>query len=340
MEVNIVMFSLVWLPSFLGTSMAAYYFHEFDTGRWLWHHVGPTQETNYMPESCSTYDLHLHTCWSYDASADLENYFRQAVAQGVECIAITEHHVLDSQPEVAAVSPRYPQIRVIAAAELTVHTSIGAVDLLCYGFPKDAAEQVQPVLDAYHTWQQEMGAAICSGLSALGLDYSDAHRMELLQSYRPELTIAVQGDTHVSNSIQREYFLQRGFINNAEEYGELLRRAGEAVARPLYPAVDFVIPAVKALGVVVAIAHPHGYFSQGDRARMDTMRAECLLDGIECAHQAVPVEFTPVYRDYCVEHGMFSTGGSDSHSNADIETKFARHGGDDAWLEEFLTRLD
>jgi hypothetical protein len=36
---------------------------------------------------------------------------------------------------------------------------------------------------------------------------------------------------------------------------------------------------------------------------------------------------------------MFSTGGSDAHSDADIETKFAGHGGDDAWLEELLARL-
>ena len=293
-----------------------------------------------MPQSSSIYDLHLHTCWSYDATGDLENHFRQAVAQGVQCIAITEHHVLDSQPEVATVSARYPDIRVIAAAELSVNTSIGDVDLLCYGFPEDAPERLELVLDAYHTWQQETGAKICSGLAALGLDYTDAHRTELLQSYRPERTIDVQGHTHVSNIIQREYFLQRGFIDNAAEYAELLSRAGEIVARPPYPAVDFVIPAVKELGVVVAIAHPHGYFAQGDRARMDAMRAECLLDGVECAHQNVPAEFTPVYRDYCVEHEMFSTGGSDSHSNADIETKFARHGGEDVWLEELLGRID
>ncbi len=290
-----------------------------------------------MPAT-ATYDLHLHTHWSYDATADLENHFQQADTLGVSCIAITEHHVLDSQAEVQAMAANWPKVRVIPAAELTVHTSIGAVDLLCYGFPSDVSA-LQPVLDAYHAWQQDMGAAIGAGVRALGLDYTDAHRAELLASYRPARTIAVQGLTHVSNSIRRDYFVQRGFIDNADGYRDLLSRAGERVAFPDYPAVDFVIPAVKALGVVVAIAHPHGYFARGDRQRMDALRAECRLDGVECAHQSVPADFTPVYRDYCVEHGMFSTGGSDCHNNADIDSKFARHGGDDAWLGEFLDRL-
>lgn len=286
----------------------------------------------------AAYDLHLHTHWSYDASADLENHFQQAVSQGVGCIAITEHHVLDSQAEVAAMSAQYPQVRVIPAAELTVHTSIGAVDLLCYGFPGDVSS-IQPVLDAYHVWQQETGAATCAGLQALGLDYTDTHRAELLQSYRPARTIQEQGYTHVSNSVQREYFIKRGFIDDADGYRDLLTHARQQVASPNYPAVDFVIPAVKALGVVVAIAHPHGYFAQGDHQRMETLRAECHLDGVECAHQNVPVEFTPVYRAWCVEHGLFSTGGSDCHSNADIVSKFARHGGDDVWIDELLDRL-
>ncbi len=285
------------------------------------------------------YDLHLHTFWSYDATAQLENHFRRADTLGVNCIAITEHHVLDSTPDVIAMSSQYPRIRVIPAAELTVTTSIGAVDLLCYGFPADARSTIAPVLDAYHTWQHEMGAAICRGVQALGHDYSDAHRAELLAGYRPAETLRVQGQTHVSNRVQKEYFLERGFIDNIDDYGDLLKEANGQATFPPYPAVDFVIPRVKALGVVVAIAHPHGYFAQADRRRMDALREECLLDGIECAHQSVPAQFTPVYRSYCVENELFSTGGSDSHTDQDIETKFAGHGGPDIWLDELLSRI-
>lgn len=292
-------------------------------------------EPDYAP-----YDLHLHTYWSYDASAKLENHFERAVATGVRCLAITDHHILDSLPDVVAASAKYPNVCVIPSAELTVTTSIGAVDLLCYGFPVDIPTSLRRVLDAYHGWQQETGAAICAGMQALGHDYTDAHRGELLKSYRPQPTLNVQGYTHVSNGVQRDYFVERGFIEKADQYRAVLQRAREQVSTPLYPGVDFVIPAVKELGVVVAIAHPHGYFAQADPGRMDTLRQECMLDGIECAHKSVPAQFRSIYRAYCVEHGLFSTGGSDSHTDADIDRRFARHGGEDAWLEEFLARVE
>jgi len=119
----------------------------------------------------------------------------------------------------------------------------------------------------------------------------------------------------------------------------VMARAHEQVPMPPYPQVEDVIPVVKSVGAKVAIAHPHGYFKQGDRARMDALRQECQLDGIECAHPGVPSEFTPIYRAYCVEHGLFSTGGSDAHSDEDIQQRFASHGGPDEWLDEFLDHL-
>jgi predicted metal-dependent phosphoesterase TrpH len=119
-----------------------------------------------------------------------------------------------------------------------------------------------------------------------------------------------------------------------------MRRAGKAVGFPRYPAVADVIPAVKAAGALVAIAHPRGYFNECDRGRMDALRLECQLDGIECAHPGVPEELTPVYRQYCEDHGLFSTGGSDCHTEEDIAEKFALHGGPDEWLDELLDRLD
>ncbi|MDP6702726.1 MAG: PHP domain-containing protein, partial [Candidatus Latescibacteria bacterium] len=183
------------------------------------------------------YDLHLHTGWSYDATADLENHFERASALGVRCIAITEHHVLDSLPEVIETARSYPEIQTIPAAELTVNTSIGAVDLLCYGFPLDFPPGLKQVLDTYHAWQQNAGEAMCKGMQALGLDYTDAHRLELLQSYRPERVIAVQGTTHVKNGVQQQYFVERGFIDSADEYATLRARAGREVAIPPYPAV-------------------------------------------------------------------------------------------------------
>ncbi len=285
------------------------------------------------------YDLHLHTYWSYDATASPERYFWRAQALGVRCIAITDHHVLDSLEEVLRTARDYPDVRAIPAAELTVTTSIGSVDLLCYGFSHQVSGELQRVLDAYHAWQRAAGGAWCRGMQALGYEYTDAHRVALLESYRPRKAIALQGHTHVKNEVQRRYFVERGFIAAESEYAALLERIRKRVPFPPYPSAAEVVPVVKRAGVLVAIAHPYGYFRGYDLTVMDALRDECGLDGIECAHRSVPPEYKRLYRAYCERHGLVSVGGSDCHAEAEIEDALAAHGGADEWLDEFLERL-
>ena len=298
----------------------------------------PAMDNSIRPPS--SYDLHLHTSWSYDAMTSVDVIFRRARELGVRCLAITEHHVLDSLPLVKRVAAGYPEIRVIPAAELSVDTSIGAVDLLCYGFPGAIPTAVQDVLDTYHVWQREFGSAISAGLQAIGIDYTDEKRRALLESYRPAEAMAIQGVTHVKGGLQRDFFIEVGYAADAATYRDLLTRAEQAVAVPPYPSVEYVVPAIKAAKVQVAIAHPYGYFDGANRSRMDALVDECGLDGVECAHLSVPLEFTPVYRDYCEEKGLFSTAGTDCHSDDVIERMLTCHGGQEAWLDEFLERLD
>jgi len=293
-----------------------------------------------MQRPFSSYDLHLHTSWSYDATALPDRYFSRARELGMRCMAITDHHVLDSLPRVEAVAEHYAEIRVIPAAELSVTTSFGGIDLLCYGFPSKTTPALQKVLEQYHAWQRACGSAVSRGMQALGHDYTDQRRLDLLRSYRPAEAIDLQGVTHVKNQRQIDFFLAAGYIRDEVEYRPLLERAAREVPPPPYPSVDDVVSAVKGAGALVAIAHPFDYFGGTDRDRMDGLVEECRLDGIECAHLSVPLECTPVYRAYCEEKGLFSVAGTDCHSDGDIEELLSCHGGEEIWLEEFLERLE
>jgi len=287
----------------------------------------------------AAYDLHLHTCWSYDATATVGAIFDAAQAAGVRRIAITDHHVVDGVPEALAAAADHPDVTFIPAAELTVTASIGAVDIVCLGFTARAIHELAPVWDAYHEWQREYGAAVCAGMCALGFDYTDAHREELLASYRPPEAMAMQGATHVANKMQRAWFIEQGFIADEEEYGAVLAAAAERVPRPPYPAADFVLPAVRAQGVLLVIAHPTGYFQRDNRERMDLLRDELLLDGVECAHPGVPPELTPVYRAWCEQHDLLSTGGSDAHWSEEVHERIGRHIGPTGWWPAIEARL-
>lgn len=266
-----------------------------------------------------------------------EHYFTHARQRGLRYLAITDHHVVDATAEVAEIAGSYPEITVIRAAELTVTTSVGAVDLLCYGFPRETPDALAQVFARYHAWQRETGAALSHGLQALGFDFSEAHRRDLLQSYRPLKTLQRQGLTHVKQEVLRQYCLARGFIADVADFAALMYRARAHTHFPLYPHVTDVVPAVKQAGAVVAIAHPFGYFNKDDLRRMDALRDECDLDGIECANpEGVPPEYTERYRAYCRTHGLFSVGGSDCHDEWGLRNSFGAHGGANEWLDEFL----
>ncbi len=298
----------------------------------------------------ASYDLHLHTFWSYDATAEPEAYFKRATELGVRCLAITEHHNIDSAPEVAAVAARYPHVRLLRAAELTVTTRFGSVDLLCYNLPETPEGPLAEVLCDYRAWQQQAGAATARGFAAQGLPYDAAAHREAVLRVRPERVVEQQGATHLPVGVQAAYFREKGWIDSEESFRQLKARFTSEHRVPPYPQAAKVVPAVKAAGGLIVIAHPTHYFLRNDLTRMDALREECALDGIECAHRIVPPELTPFYRSYCLRNGLLSTAGSDSHHLADLanpegqwghtpERRFARHLGEPEWLEELLERI-
>lgn len=298
----------------------------------------------------ASYDLHLHTCWSYDATADPCGYFERGRELGVKCIAITEHYNLDSLEEIGSLQSSYPDVKIIAGVELTVSTSIGAVDLLCYGVPVSPRGKLAEILGEYRSWAVAEGRAKSEGMRALGFPFDDGVRRKLLQTYRPERVLRRQGLTRMRRSLERSHFMANGYIQSESEYRGLCEKLHNVVPAPAYPSVRGVVDAVKEAGGLVVIAHPATYFLGCDGFRMDLLREECGLDGIECAHPRIARELTPKYRSYCRQHDLISTAGSDCHTNESLSGQpltegdtsrsfFASHCGESAWLDEFLERL-
>ena len=299
-----------------------------------------------MSEATPMFDFHLHSEWSYDATAPVEYYFSEAAKRGMSHIAITEHHQMDSLPDVLAAAKKYPMVNYIPATELTVHSPKGTFDMVCLGLPLVPTPELQNVFAAYHNWQRNYGDAVCALLSVEGYPYTRKEREILLKRYRAQRTIDVQGITHVQNTIQTDYLVkEKKLFPNAQAKNELIWNAKSNITLPPYPEYDFVLPAVKRAGGLVFIAHPHGYFRKNDLARMDELREMLDFDGIECAHSEIPLELTPFYRQYCKDHGLLSTAGSDTHSAPDGkfvfcgQCTFANHTGEKRYLEEILERI-
>ena len=287
-----------------------------------------------------SYDLHLHTYWSYDAFNSLESCFQHARSRGVRCIAVTDHMVLDGADRIDEAGRDYADVRAIPAAEFTVSTPHRSrVDLLCFGLQRDDSGLLAGVLEIYRDFQRATGEARWKGLNALGFDVTGEDYLQLLRSYRPATVVDVQGVTDCQIDVWLGFLTDSGLISNPDELRPLMERMDEKVSAPPFPSVESIVPPLKQSGALVALAHPYRYVGD-DEAMIDAYVDTCQADGMECAHGSVPPGFTPRYRQYCIKHGLFSTGGSDAHDERDLQINFARHHGEEEWLDEFLERLE
>ena len=284
----------------------------------------------------AVFDFHLHTHWSYDAFSSVEEYFLLAQQKKMRAIAITDHHLMDAYDEVLQCAEKYPDVGYVRGAELTVHCPLGSFDLVCLNMPVELSDEMKAVFQRYRDWQVACGEAASRNFCAKGFPFDSAERLRLLQTYRPAKAIQKQGITHVRHGTLRDYCIEHGFCKDAQGYAELRSTFTDM---PPYPEYDLVVPYVKKAGGIIIIAHPYGYFLKDDRNRMDQLREMFQLDGIECAHSDVPQEYTEIYRKYCLEHHLLSSGGSDQHAAGSEKYVFSRHPAPDEWLDELLERV-
>lgn len=282
------------------------------------------------------YDLHLHSYHSFDATPSAEDIFAAADRDGVGCLAITDHYVTDVVPHALNVTKQYPDIRYIPAVELGVVTSFGELDLLCYGIPN--LSSLERVRQTYIEWMHASAVATIRGMQLIGYDYTDEIHAELLASYRPADVLQAQGQAPLRGTVHREYFMSQGYTTEREGFRDILQRAENACPQPPYPSAETILPLVRESGALVVLAHPPMEFGE-DESRLARLHEEVALDGIECAHPRVPAELSQFCRSYCLDHGLVSTAGTDSHTIESTAPQLGRHGGAEEWLAEFLERL-
>ena len=169
----------------------------------------------------ASFDLHLHTEWSYDAFSKVEDYFRFASEKKCRAIAITDHHLMDAYEDVLEAAAKYPEVGYLSGSEISVNCEFGPIDLVCLNLPRRPTPQTEELFETYRRWQVRSGTTSSRNFCALGYDFDDEARLALLKSYRPEKAIAKQGNTHVLYSKMVEHFIEKGYCSNKEEYASI-----------------------------------------------------------------------------------------------------------------------
>jgi len=303
-----------------------------------------------MNRYLASFDLHLHSYYSYDACADPEYYFAEAAKLGLRAIAITDHHNFDVLPDLRTLAVKYPEVGFFNGAELTGSTPFGTMDFVCLGLPWKVDGELKTLAETLRQYQIDKGDAISAVISKMGFEYTREERKKLLLSYRPAKVVEKQGITHVRNQLQASYWNSKGIVKDYQEWNEILwdEKTRYWEMMPKFPSADEIARIVHGAGGIVLIAHPNGYFKGHDEKRMDALREFVKFDGIECAHpSSVPVN-ARFWHKYCEKHHLLSSGGTDLHSEMfrgelhDVFShgwNFAEHLGQDRWLDELCERI-
>ena len=293
------------------------------------------------------FDLHLHTVWSYDGCAEVEEHIRRAADLGLRCMAITEHNNMDSWPEVAKLRSKYPRIKFIPGVEFSVQTEFGSIDIVCLNMPEKPTPELEKVFLRYRKWYN---AQIEGYLNAVNHEKPQLSREAILRAlklYRPDRVVALQGLTMPHGRIFRNVFIEEKLIADRSQWNDFMEPYWQYYKALPKPKPEDVIPHVKAAGGLVFIAHPKKYFNGCDYERMEKLRKILQLDGIECAHPSTPPELSVKYREYCVKNNLLSSAGSDAHTGyqndflkIDDGVTLAGHDGKEEWLDEILQRIN
>jgi len=286
-----------------------------------------------------SYDLHLHSEWSWDASATLPSYLEVATARQMRCLAITDHDCWDVEHDIALQAPAYPNLRVIAGSEIYIRSE--ALDnkwihFLCYGFPRKLPDELIQIQTTIRQWMHAGGLELCRSFSRrYGLGEEESSR--IAWSCRPSKTHQVQGLTH-ANTVKIAAALRAAGIDASDDDARHIQ-AEMWAAMPEIPAALAIIPKLKKTDLVLVLAHPYYCYDGTKTDQLDLLREELQFDGIECAHHRIEQGHTEGLERYCRERNLLSTAGTDNHTEEGIASSLGVHYGSEAWLEPFLERL-
>ncbi len=242
-------------------------------------------------------DLHSHSLHS-DGMLSPGDLVRLASKVGLNTLALTDHDTTSGLAEAVRVG-KESNIDVVPGVELSVRMERQEVHLLGYLFDPE-----EPRLCAFLQQSREDRLAraerMVKGLNGAGIPLT----MEDVLAQSPGQAI---GRPHVAGAL-----LARSLVSSFEDAFNLYLTPGKPGFAPkrLLP-IESAIDLLHGAGGMAVIAHPGGWISEADIARL----AERGLDGIEAVHPSHDAEMTRYHEHLAKVYGLVATGGSDYHGH-------------------------
>jgi predicted metal-dependent phosphoesterase TrpH len=258
-------------------------------------------------------DLHLHTTYS-DGSDEPEVVLRKAEQLGLRYISITDHDSLGAYEKLGSMDiSRYFRGRLIPGCEFSVVHNRMPIEVLGYQIDFEVIRasglvSEERFLERENSYIEKM-KEICRNK---GIRLTDSLSIKSGKAFATQVIHAdlkqyPENEKHFSKEVWTSVnAFYRTCINN-EESPFFLNQTKD------YPTVEEICSLIKTAGGKSFLAHLYGYFAKNHSEFLDSLTVLNALDGIECYHSLHDIQKTKYLLEYCSEHGLLSSGGSDYH---------------------------
>ena len=245
-------------------------------------------------------DLQLHTTFS-DGTWAPEQLLDHLVSENFGLAAITDHDRVDitATLQKLALEKHMP---LLVAVEMTAEWRGEMTDVLCFGFDPERNDLNELAQDVIRR-QKENTRAVYENLVKEGYRFSqDSDELaEILEKPSPQ-------QLHELVALVKRH----GYGTGDPSAGKIILGAGCAFATT---DIGKIVEAGHKNGAVCIITHPgrEDGFVTYDAQKLDDLRQEVPIDGLEAYYPLHSVMQTEIFLDYAQRHDLLVSSGSDSH---------------------------
>jgi predicted metal-dependent phosphoesterase TrpH len=262
-------------------------------------------------------DLHIHTSTGSDGALTLSEVFEEAKKRSIDLMAVTDHDAIHHQGQAVSLAAEHG-IAYITGVELNVTFPYRgkdiSLDFLGYGYDyNNAALQDKLRLIADH--RVKRAGQIMDNLN---IEFRHEDISLLTDTDLQKMQEGVDGI--LSRPHIADYLISKGIVKDRQEaFDKYLVKCDV----PKYPLlIEEAAELIRNAGGIGVLAHPNDpngtsliKISRDPVEQGDIIRENLLpyLDGIECWHSRNDNATTLFYIEFCKQHGLLMTGGSDCH---------------------------
>ena len=261
-------------------------------------------------------DLHIHTTNS-DGEFCVTDILEKAESKGLNIISITDHNNINAYDEINDISVRKLYSgKIVIGVELEFVYKGRLFDMLGYGIDLEVMKKSEIIKEGYVHSTVEGQSEILDKLKhvcdELGIKYS----LDLKITKPNHMANDVLVDDILKYSDNKEILSSMNIVDRSSFY----RKHFCEPSSPFYidqtagkRDIFYVTSLIHDAGGLCFLAHPFVYNLPNIKETLDEIVSFDIIDGIECAHRKHTEEQIKFLIDYCNEHNLKKSGGSDFH---------------------------